>query len=375
MGNETNTTASREDAIVRTSLIGIGANMLLATFKAIVGLAANSIAVILDAVNNLSDALSSVITILGAKYASKKPDKKHPLGHGRAEYLSATIVSALVLYAGFASLIESVKKIITPEKPDYTFLSLAIIAVAVVVKILLGTYVKKAGEKLNSASLVASGSDASFDAIISFSVLVSAIISMLFHINLEAWLGVVISGFIIKSGIEMLLETVDELLGARVDADTVRGIRQTILQNEPEVSGVYDVILHSYGPDKLIGSAHIEVPDTMSINELDSLERRIADRVAKEHGIFLVGIGIYSRNTGNDEAALIREQITKIITAHDGVLQVHGFKIDLEDKSISFDVILDFEVEDRNALFMEIVSEVHEAFPDYQLVPTLDLDI
>lgn len=375
MGNETNTTASREDAIVRTSLIGIGANMLLATFKAIVGLAANSIAVILDAVNNLSDALSSVITILGAKYASKKPDKKHPLGHGRAEYLSATIVSALVLYAGFASLIESVKKIIAPEKPDYTFLSLAIIAVAVVVKILLGTYVKKAGEKLNSASLVASGSDASFDAIISFSVLVSAIISMLFHINLEAWLGVVISGFIIKSGIEMLLETVDELLGARVDADTVRGIRQTILQNEPEVSGVYDVILHSYGPDKLIGSAHIEVPDTMSINELDSLERRIADRVAKEHGIFLVGIGIYSRNTGNDEAALIREQITKIITAHDGVLQVHGFKIDLEAKSISFDVILDFEVEDRNALFMEIVSEVHEAFPDYQLVPTLDLDI
>ena len=142
MSNETNTTASREDAIVRTSLIGIGANMLLATFKAIVGLAANSIAVILDAVNNLSDALSSVITILGAKYASKKPDKKHPLGHGRAEYLSATIVSALVLYAGFASLFESVKKIITPEKPDYTFLSLAIIAVAVVVKILLGTYVK-----------------------------------------------------------------------------------------------------------------------------------------------------------------------------------------------------------------------------------------
>ena len=375
MGNDTTTTVSRENAIVRTSLIGIGANVLLATFKAIVGLAANSIAVILDAVNNLSDALSSVITILGAKYASKKPDKKHPLGHGRAEYLSATIVSALVLYAGFASLIESVKKIITPEKPDYTFLSLAIIAVAVVVKILLGTYVKKTGEKLNSASLVASGSDASFDAIISFSVLVSAIISMLFHINLEAWLGVVISGFIIKSGIEMLLETVDELLGARVDADTVRGIRQTILQNEPEVSGVYDVILHSYGPDKLIGSAHIEVPDTMSINELDSLERRIADRVAKEHGIFLVGIGIYSRNTGNDEASQIREQITKIITAHDGVLQVHGFNIDLEAKSISFDVILDFEVEDRNALFMEIVSEVHEAFPEYQLVPTLDLDI
>lgn len=375
MGNDTTTTVSRESAIVRTSLIGIGANVLLATFKAIVGLAANSIAVILDAVNNLSDALSSVITILGAKYASKKPDKKHPLGHGRAEYLSATIVSALVLYAGFASLIESVKKIITPEKPDYTFLSLAIIAVAVVVKILLGTYVKKTGEKLNSASLVASGSDASFDAIISFSVLVSAIISMLFHINLEAWLGVVISGFIIKSGIEMLLETVDELLGARVDAETIREIRQTILQNEPEVSGVYDVILHSYGPDKLIGSAHIEVPDTMSINELDSLERRIADRVAKEHGIFLVGIGIYSRNTGDDEAALIREQITKIITAHDGVLQVHGFSIDLEAKSISFDVILDFEVEDRNALFMEIVSEVHEAFPDYQLVPTLDLDI
>ena len=299
---------ARESGIVRTSIIGILANIMLAAFKAIVGLASHSIAVILDAVNNLSDALSSVITILGAKYAAKKPDKKHPLGHGRAEYLSATVVSALVLYAGFTSLVESVKKILSPEAPDYSLLSLAIIAVAVLVKFLLGAYVKKAGERYNSASLVASGSDASFDAIISTSVLVSALISIFFHINLEAWLGVVIAGFIIKSGIEMLLETVDELLGSRADSDTVYNLRHAILEAEKDVLGVYDILLHSYGPDKLVGSVHIEVPDTMTVNELDALERRIAEKIYVEQNILLEGIGIYARNTQSSEVSAIREK-------------------------------------------------------------------
>ena len=140
--------ADREKTIVRTSFIGIGANVLLAAFKAVIGIVSNSIAVTLDAVNNLSDALSSVITIIGAKLGAKDPDKKHPLGYGRIEYLSSMLVAAIVLYAGITSLVESVKKIIHPETADYSTISLVIIAVAIVVKLVLGAYVKKQGEKV-----------------------------------------------------------------------------------------------------------------------------------------------------------------------------------------------------------------------------------
>lgn len=375
MSNDIESKITREQKIVRTSFIGIAANLILSAFKAIVGFATNSIAIILDAVNNLSDALSSVITIIGARVAAKKPDKKHPLGHGRAEYISATVVSAIVLYAGIASMTESVKKVLSPVHPDYTFYSLLILCVAIAVKLVLGGYVKNTGKKLNSASLIASGSDALFDAVISVSVLASAIVSLLFHLNLEAWVGIVISGFIIKSGIEMLISTVNDLIGIRVDADTVKELRQTILQSEKDVTGVYDVILHNYGPDSLIGSAHIEIPDTMTANEIDALERRISETVAKRLGIILAGIGIYSKNTNNDEVSAIRENIIRIATSYDGVLQVHGISADLNTKTIRFDVILDFDVEDRNKLFEEIVSEVQKTYPEFLLKPTLDLDI
>ena len=178
---------SRDKVIIRTSIIGILTNVFLASFKAVIGLISNSIAVTLDAVNNLSDALSSIITIVGTKLAGKLPDKKHPLGHGRIEYLSAMIVSGIVLYAGITSTVESVKKIIHPEKPDYSVISLVFIAVAVIVKIILGRYVKIKGEQVNSGSLIASGADAMFDAILSASVLASAIIFMLSGFSLEAY--------------------------------------------------------------------------------------------------------------------------------------------------------------------------------------------
>ena len=188
---------TRSRLIVRTSVTGIVTNVLLAGVKAAVGLLAHSIAVVLDAVNNLSDALSSVVTILGAKLAGKRPDKKHPLGYGRIEYLSAMIVSALVLYAGITSLVESVKKIISPEESDYSVLSLVLIGVAVAVKIVLGRYVTAQGKKAESASLIASGKDALFDAVLSSSVLVCAVIRLTTGLALEPYVGIVISGFII----------------------------------------------------------------------------------------------------------------------------------------------------------------------------------
>ncbi len=363
----------REKVIVRTSFIGIGANVLLAAFKAFVGLTTNSIAVILDAVNNLSDALSSIITIIGTKLANKAPDRKHPMGHGRIEYLSSMIVAGIVLYAGITSAVESVKKIIHPETASYTTLSLVIIAVAIGVKLLLGFYVKSKGKQVDSGALIASGSDASFDAILSASVLISALIFMITGISLESYVGLVISVVIIKAGIEMMTETLNDLLGRRIDADLSVSIKKMIAE-EPEIRGAYDLFISNYGPGRDYASVHIEVPDTMSVKELDTITRRVERRVAEETGILLTGIGVYSYNTSSDEAAQMRDRIAKKILAYDWAVQMHGFYVDFEKKQVQFDVVRKFSISPKDAC--EILNrDMAEMYPDYcfQIAPDVDL--
>ena len=366
--------ATREQVIIRTSFIGIGANIFLVAIKGAAGLMSGSIAIILDAVNKLSDAISSAVTMIGAKIAARRPDKKHPLGHGRVEYLSAMIVAAIVVYAGVTSLVESIKKIISPVGADYSALTLAIIGSAVVVKIILGLYVRRVGRKVNSASLVASGIDALSDAVISVSVLLSAVVYLVWGVSLEAYVGVVISLFIIKAGVGILKETLDEILGKRVDRDFVEEVKQTVCEDE-EVHGAYDLVLHNYGPDIYIGSVHVEVADTMTADEIDRMERRIAENVYTKPGVILAGIGIYSMNTRDDDIQAIRSNVIHIANSHDGILQIHGFYADLEKRTISFDVILDFELEDRDATFETIKKEVSAAYPDFDIKMTMDIDI
>ena len=364
----------RGKIIIRTSIIGIVANVFLAAFKAVIGLMSNSIAIVLDAVNNLSDAISSVITIIGTKLARKQPDKKHPLGHGRVEYLTATIIAVIVFYAGVTSFVESIKKIINPETPDYSIVTLVIIAVGVVVKILLGRYVKGIGEKVNSDSLIASGSDATFDAVISASTIVAAVIFIYSGISLEAWLGAVISVIIMKAGFEMLRDTVSQILGERVDSDFSKSIKMTIA-SFPEVRGAYDLVLHSYGPDTYMGSVHIEVVDTMSARELDRLMRDITHKVYDEHKVIMEGISIYSINTSDDKAQGILSRCREIVMSNDHVLQMHGFYIDDIKKIINFDVIIEFAAEDRRKIFEEIVNRIQTEFPGYKIELTMDADI
>lgn len=365
-------TAEREKVIVRTSIIGILANVLLAGFKAAIGLATRSIAVTLDAVNNLSDALSSVITIIGAKLGGKKPDKKHPLGYGRIEYLSSMIVAAIVLYAGITALVESIKKIIEPEPAEYTMVSLLIIAAAVVVKLLLGRYVKGQGEKVNSGALIASGSDASFDAILSASVLASAVIFMIWGISLEAYVGVVIAVFIIKAGIEMLSETLSDIIGQRADAEMSKTIKKLVAE-EPEVRGAYDLILYNYGPDKNYGTLHMELPDTMTVEEVDVLTRKVQNKVFHETGVILTGIGVYSYNTSDDEAAQMRNHVQEKVLEHDWAIQMHGFYVDTVEKLIRFDVVLSFDADRKEAL-ETLNAELREMYPDYTPVIVPDVD-
>lgn len=364
----------RQKIIVRTSIVGILANIFLAGFKAFVGLLSNSISVVLDAVNNLSDALSSVITIIGAKLSTKPADKKHPLGYGRVEYLSALIIGIIVLYAGFTAMVESVKKIITPETPDYSTLTLIIIGVAVLVKIALGTFVIRSGKKANSDSLIASGKDALMDSIISASVLVAAVVYLIWGVSLEAYLGVIISLFIIKTGFEVLRDTISQILGERIDGDLSKKIKEDLSAYEG-VSGAYDLILHAYGPEKLIGSVHIEVPDTLTAPELDALQRRMTADIYAKHNVLLTGISVYSVNLQDPETDTLFHAIHDEVMEYDHVLQIHGFHLDKETKAVTFDLIIGFDTKDRSALLDEIVAKLRTEYPQYRFYVALDSDI
>ena len=365
--------ASREKTIVKTSIIGIIANVFLAGFKAVIGLMTNSIAIILDAVNNISDAGSSLITIVGTKLAGKEPDKKHPFGYGRIEYLSAMIISVIVLYAGITSFVESVKQIIHPETPDYNTISLVIVAVAVVVKILLGRYVKGVGVKVNSDSLINSGEDATLDSIISASTLVAAGIFLIFHISLEAWLGAIISIIIIKSGIEMLRDTISQILGERNDTELAKKIHDTVV-SFPGVEGAYDLVLNNYGPDSWNGSIHIEVPDTYSADQLDQMIREIMMKVYSEHNVILTAIGVYSVNTKDEETIQTKQKVEEIVFANEYVRQLHGFYLTKDEKKIRFDIVISFDAKDRRAVYKDVVDAVQKAFPDYTLQVAMDTD-
>ena len=364
---------NRDRIIVRTSIIGILANIFLAAFKAAVGIISNSIAVVLDAVNNLSDALSSVITIVGTKLAGKLPDKKHPLGYGRIEYLSAMIVSAIVLYAGITALVESVKKIIHPEKADYSAVALIIIAMAGVVKLALGRYVKAKGKAVNSSALVASGSDALFDAILSASVFASAVFFLVTGISLEAYVGVLISIMILKAGYEMITETLDDILGKRADKETSIQVKK-LLVAEPEVRGAFDLIINDYGPNKNYASVHLELPDTMTVDQVDELTRRVQVKVYKETGVILTGVGVYSYNTKDDDAAKIRNTVLETVMAYDWALQLHGFYANTKNRSLRFDVVMSFDIKPREGIEI-LTREMKRLFPDYTVQITPDVDV
>ena len=365
--------ASREKTIIKTSVIGIIANVFLAAFKAVIGLMTHSIAIVLDAVNNISDAGSSLITIVGTKLAGKEADKKHPFGYGRIEYLSAMVISMIVLYAGITSFVESVKQIIHPETPDYHAVSLVIVGVAVVIKLLLGRYVKGIGEKVNSDSLVNSGKDAALDAVISASTLVAAGIFLLFHVSLEAWLGALISLVIIRSGIEMLKDTISQILGEKNDPALVKSIKQTVT-SFPDVQGAYDLVLNNYGPDAWNGSIHVEVPDTYSADRLDQLLRKIQAAVYAQHRVILTAIGVYSVNTKDEETIQTLKKVREIAFSHPHVKQLHGFYLTKEEKAIRFDIVVSFDAQNRRAVYADVVSDVQKAFPGYTLQVAMDTD-
>lgn len=371
--NNSKNELSRDKKIIRTSVIGILANVLLAGFKAIMGILSNSIAITLDAVNNISDAASSIITIIGTKLAGKSPDKKHPFGYGRIEYLSAMIIAVIVLYAGITSFVESIKKIITPETPDYTPVVLIIVAVAVLVKIVLGRYVKSVGDKINSESLINSGKDATLDSIISASTLAAAAVYLIWGISLEAWLGAIISIVIIKSGIEMLISALSQILGESADAQLAREIKKTVCSFS-EVLGAYDLVLHDYGPDRFNGSIHIEIPDSCSVTRVDGLIREISAAVYEKHGIVLTAVSIYAINSKDSELANLRKGIAEILTDFPDILGMHALSLQKENNTVRVDLVVSLGAKDRAGVFNQALKCIEKQFPQYTICAVMDTD-
>ncbi|MDD6449324.1 MAG: cation diffusion facilitator family transporter [Lachnospiraceae bacterium] len=372
--NHNESEQSRDKVIVKTSVIGILTNAGLAAFKALIGLITHSIAITMDAVNNLSDAGSSLITIVGTKLASKEADRKHPFGYGRIEYLSAMVISLIVLYAGLTSLEESVKSILHPKTPSYTAISLVIVAAAVFVKIILGSFVKKTGEKVHSESLVNSGKDALLDSVISASTLIAALVYILTKVSLEAWLGALISLVIIKSGIDMLRETLSQILGENADLALIHKIKNDV-KSFPEVQGVYDLVLNNYGPDTFNGSLHIEVADTMDANELDELIRQIQYKVLAEDHVILTAVSVYAMNTHENRAAEVERSVRTALKDMPGVKQMHGFYLNEEKKTIRFDLVISFSVDDRKEAFNNCIQKIQAMYPDYSIQAAMDRDL
>ena len=360
----------RSKQIIRTSWIGIAANVLLAGFKAAVGVLASSVAIVMDAVNNLSDALSSVITIVGTKLSQRPADRKHPFGFGRIEYFSAIIIAVIVLSAGVTSLIESVKKIIEPIEPSYTTVTLIVIIVAIAVKIVLGLYVKRKGEQLNSDALTASGADALFDAIITLATLVSAGIMLLWNVSLDGILGALISVVIIKAGIEMLAGPVNDLLGTSIPAELATKIKKEVSEFEG-VHGVYDLILHNYGPDVKIGSLHISVYDTMNAHDIHGLTRRISTAMFERHGIIMT-VGVYAVATGDNKRTELQTKIIQTLAANKEIVQVHGFYYSEKDNMLSVDVVPDDTTHDDTALVGKLTAQIEPLTPGLQVTIVVD---
>lgn len=366
---------NREKKIVLTSVVGIGGNILLVAAKALIGILSGSIAIITDAINNLTDALSSTITIIGTKLAGKKPDKKHPYGHGRVEYLTSMVIAIIILFAGCMAIYESIKSFFSEEQASYSgipVISITVISIAIAAKIGLGLFFKFMGKKAESEVLKASGTDALFDALLSSATLIGIITSLVWGVNIEGYLGIGIGLFILKSGFGILREGFSSVIGERSDKEITDGLKELVC-SFPEVKGAYDLILNDYGPSKSIGSIHIEVRDDLTAREIHPLTRKIAAAAYMKYGVILT-VGIYARNESDETTKEIKNYIAKIIKEHKYIKQLHGFYLDESTRLVSFDLIFDFENEDSEKDAKDIENQLKEKFPEYDFYIVIDKD-
>lgn len=278
---------NRIEKITRASWLGVALNLILVIIKAVLGATAGSVSILTDAVNNLTDTMSAIVTLVGVKLARKKPDRKHPHGHGRIEYIAATVVGLIILGVGVMAALESLPKIAQPTVAKYSIWTVVIISMTVIAKLIYGRYLRRVGKATKSRSLEGSGIDALFDALLSFGTLAGAAVSLLLNISIDGWIGLAISVFIVRSAFEILSEGLTDIIGRRVDERLTRKIRERIRETEG-VKRIKSLVLHDYGPEDVSGVVKIEVSRRMTMGELAKLSEEIEKKIKEEFGVKLV---------------------------------------------------------------------------------------
>ena len=363
---------TREGIISGTSVLGIIVNLLIAAIKIVLGLLANSIAIVSEGVNNASDALTSVLTLVGTKLAGKKPNRKHPFGYGRIEYLTSLIIAILILITGFEMIKSSVELILHPEPMDISLIALMAVAISAVIKFFLGVYTIKQGRKADSGSLTAVGLDCRNDSFVSVITIASAIVFLVFEVSVDAYVGIFTSLIILKAGFEVLKDTVGELLGKPGKEELAAKIYREVRSTEG-VLGAADMMLHNYGPDAYSGSVNIEMDHEKTVGEVYGILHELQLRIMDEYKVTMV-FGIYAVDNDHEEVKQIRKTISSFVVNREHVKSFHAVYLDPNSPRLYCDLIVDYDLKDWDALRRDFTAYMAEHYADKEIVLTIETE-
>ncbi len=370
---KTESPAVREKVGKVAGLVGITTNLLLFLIKFLAGVFSHSLAIMADAVNNLTDSGSSVIMLVGFKLAGKPADEKHPFGHARMEYLSGVIVSFIVLFLGIQLGRSSVEKIITPEETSYGLWTILILIVSIGLKLWQCLFYRKAGKKIHSEALIATSGDSRNDAVTTAVVLLGALITRVWGWNLDGVLGLAVAAFILVSGVKLIMETGNPLLGVAPEKELVEDIYETILSYEG-VIGIHDLAVHSYGVGRCFASVHCEVPAEEDILKSHDIIDNIERDFEENKGIHLV-IHLDPIVTGDERTNLLKEQVKECVRKIYPETSIHDFRVvwGVTHSNIVFDVAAPFSLADSEQQIKDRISqEISCLDKSYRTVITVD---
>lgn len=355
----------REKVGTKASIVGIVTNAALFVLKFILGSMMRSVAVIADGFNNLSDAASSIVSLIGFKVAGKKPDAKHPFGYGRIEYIAALVVSFLILTTGLSVIKDSFTNIIEPKTLSVTLAGFIGLGISIVAKIILGLYTKRLGKKIDSISLIASGTDALNDVVVTFATVISMVVFMIFKVNIDGYIGCVVAFFIIKAGIEVVTDALGPLLGQPADKEIVDKIEEIILSGEGIV-GVHDLVVHNYGPGRIFASAHAEIPSDCDLLRMHDIIDQIETKIFKEINVEIT-IHFDPIDVNNDNLARMREKVAEIVNNIDSTLKFHDFRMvsGHTHTNLIFDIVYPYNCKLKEEEVLEKIDEKIDELSDF----------
>ena len=356
-------------------IVGIVINVFLFGGKFLAGFISGSVAVTADAFNNLSDAGSSVISLIGFRLASQKPDPEHPFGHGRFEYIASLIISMIIILMGFELGKDSVGRIVTPEKVEYSALTFAILGVSILAKFYMFIYNNSIGKKIDSATLKATATDSISDTLSTFAVLVSAILVKTTGILIDGWVGLVVAGFIMFAGISSAKETIDSLLGTPPDEEFCKKVEDIVLSHDGMI-GIHDMIVHNYGPGRVFISLHAEVPSDGNFVDIHDTIDNIEHDIMRETGC-LATIHMDPVDVRDEETAKMKAKVAEIISATDERITFHDFRMvsGPTHTNVIFDIVVphDYKLSD-NEIAKIIADKIHSHNERYFAVIDVDKD-